>query len=80
MYVVDKEKLKYVKSICNTIIQDVVDSDDAEAYEVEVDEITMDIRVSVEFEKLPTRNFLFMRIWEKTRYKYFIVEGIGGNE
>ena len=67
-----------VKNVCKTVIQDAADSNDAEAYEVEVDEITMEIRVSVKFENYPTRIFLFPSIWERIRFRYFILEGIEG--
>ena len=80
LYLVNEEKLGYVKKICKTVIQEATDNNYAEVYEVEVDEITMEIRVSVEFENLPTRIFLFQSIWEKTRFRYFILEGIGGNK
>lgn len=49
LYAVNEEKLEYVKNVCKTVIQDAADNNDAEAYEVEVDEITMEIRVSVVF-------------------------------
>lgn len=78
LYAVNEEKLEYVKNVCKTVIQDAADNNNAEAYEVEVDEITMEIRVSVEFENYPTRIFLFPSIWERTRFRYFILEGIGG--
>ena len=41
LYAFNEEKMKYVKNVCKTVIQDAADSNDAEAYEVEVDEITM---------------------------------------
>ena len=55
LYAVNEEKMEYVKNVCKTVIQDAADSNDAEAYEVEVDKITMEIRVSVKFENYPTR-------------------------
>ena len=57
LYAVNEEKMEYVKNVCKTVIQDAADSNDAEAYEVEVDKITMEIRVSVKFENYPTRIF-----------------------
>ena len=42
---------------CWDVVEDAADSNDAEAYEVEVDKITMEIRVSVKFENYPTRIF-----------------------
>ena len=78
LYAFNEEKMKYVKNVCKTVIQDAADSNDAEAYEVEVDEITMEIRVSVKFENYPTRIFLFQSIWERIRFRYFILEGIEG--
>ena len=78
LYAVNEEKMKYVKNVCKTVIQDAADSNDAEAYEVEVDEITMEIRVSAKFENYPTRIFLFPSIWERIRFRYFILEGIEG--
>lgn len=78
LYAVNEEKMEYVKNVCKTVIQDAADSNDAEAYEVEVDKITMEIRVSVKFENYSTRIFFSPSIWERIRFRYFILEGIEG--